>query len=60
LGFELGGFTGDRRDPDQMSAAGTLDLPARKLLVALQMLVTMRTRKLEFAHKTVGRCIINW
>jgi hypothetical protein len=30
---------------------GTLNLPAGKLFTTLQMLLAMRTRKLEFAHK---------
>jgi hypothetical protein len=34
-----------------MVAAGTLDLAAGKLLVALQMLVALGAGKFEFAHK---------
>ena len=33
-----------------MIAAGTLDLAARKLFIARQILLAMRTGKFEFAH----------
>src|SRR5665213_1592073 len=40
----------DRRNADEMIAAGTLNFAAGKLLVALQMLLALRAGEFEFAH----------
>ena len=44
-------MAGNRRDPNQDFAAGTLDLATGELLPTLQMLLTVRTSKLKLGHK---------
>ena len=46
------------RDNDEMIAAGTLDLSAGELAVALDVLLAMRAGEFEFAHKPGG--LVDW
>jgi hypothetical protein len=48
----LNGLARNRRDADQMMASRTFDLPTRGLLVAFNVLRTMRTGEFELAHKS--------
>ena len=52
--FILSGSAGNVRDADQMMAVGALNLPARRLLVALQMLLAVRTGEFELVHRIQG------
>jgi hypothetical protein len=51
-GFRLivHGLAGNGGDANQMIAGGTLDLAARKLRVALKMLVALGTGEFELVH----------
>jgi hypothetical protein len=53
FGFVFDRFPRHVRDGDEMIAAGTLDLPAGELFLALQMLLAMRALEFEFAHGLV-------
>ena len=54
FGVVLGGSAGNRRNVDQMMAVGALNLAARCLFVALQVLLAVGTGKFEFTHRFQG------
>jgi hypothetical protein len=54
FGAILGGAAGNCRNTDQVMAVGTLNLAARCLIVALQVLLTVRTGEFELVHRSSG------
>ena len=50
--FVIRRFPRHRRNTNQHVAFRTLNLPARKLLVALEVLFALRTGEFEFGHKS--------
>jgi hypothetical protein len=58
FGVILGGSAGNRRNADQVMAVGALDLQTRCLLVALQVLLTVRTGESELVHRFYGLALL--
>ena len=54
FGVILGGSAGNRRNADQVMAVGALNLAARCLLVALQVLLAVQTGEFELVYGFQG------
>ena len=60
LGNIIGGFSGHRRDINEMVTLWTLDLPPGELFLALQVLVAVGAGEFELAHNSIlVRCMLD-